>query len=191
MHIVVYDIENAKPAKDNPNRARGEVSWDEARVGGAGISAVVVWDSLTRRPHLYDKHTVLACIEHLNNADLCVGWNSLNFDKTALEGFTQHAITSDQLDVRQYIIDAVGDKYARGYRLGEVTARTLNLYKNGEGTGAPELARQGRFAELFDYNLNDVWLTRALHNHIAEHRYVVTPDGKKLTIRRYPTKEMA
>ena len=191
MHIVVYDIEIEKHADKNPDRNLGEVTWDEARAGLAGVSAVAVWDSITGRPHLYDRHNIAECIEHLNAADLNVGWNSVEFDKPALEGFTKLFIHAEQLDIRQYVIAALGDKYAKRYRLGEVTERTLGLQKSGDGIGAPRLAQQGRFAELFDYNINDVWLTRALHNHIIEHGYVMGPDQKKLIIQKYPTKEKA
>jgi hypothetical protein len=189
VHLVTYDIEIAKAVSKHPKG--DELSWDEAREGKAGISAICVWDSLIGRPFLYDARTVADCIEHLNSADLCVGWNSVEFDKPALEGFSKQFIHTKQLDIRQYVIAAVGDKYALGYKLGEVCGRTLGLMKSGDGGGAPSLARAGRFAELFDYNINDVFLTRALHNHIVEHHFVVTPDDKKMQIRKYPTKELA
>lgn len=190
MHIVVYDIENLKHASKNPKRKLGEVSWDEARLGLAGISAVCLWDNLTGRPHLYDRHTMRACVEHLNNADLNVGWNSVEFDKPAIEGFTKLLLHSEQLDIRQHVIKAVGDKYALGYRLGEVCHRTIGKEKSGDGIGAPRLAQDGRWAELFDYNINDVWLTRLLHNHIVENGWIITPTGKPLTIKKYPSKEL-
>ncbi len=189
LHIVIYDIENRKRANKYPKP--GEVSWDEARMGLAGISAVCIWDSLIGRPFLYDEHTIGDCIEHLNSADLAIGWNSVEFDKPALEGFTKRPIHIAQLDVRQFVLEAVGDKYAKGYRLGEVTGRTLGMMKSGDGEGAPHLAATGRWAELFDYNINDVFITRALHNFIVENRYVIAPDGSKLHISKYPTKELA
>lgn len=191
LHIVTYDIEIEKHADKNPNRKLGEVTWDEAKCGLAGVSAVAIWDNLTGRPHLYDRHTMRDCIEHLNNADLNLGWNSIEFDKPALEGFSKLHIHTEQLDIRPYVMAAVGDKYAKGYRLGEVTSRTISKYKSGDGIGAPRLAHDGRWAELFDYNINDVWLTRLLHNHIIEHGWIVSPMNKRLVIEKYPTKEFA
>lgn len=191
MHIVTYDIEIAVHADKNPNRKLGEVTWDEARAGKAGVSAVCVWDSLSGRPHLYDQHNIRDCIEHLNAADLNIGWNNIEFDKPALEGFTGLPIHTEQLDVRQHVLAAVGDKYALGYRLGQVCERTINLTKSGDGIGAPRLAQDGRWAELFDYNINDVLVTRLLHNHIVECKYVIKPDGKELQIKKYPCKELA
>jgi hypothetical protein len=190
LHIVTYDIEISKHADKNPNRKLGEVTWDEARAGMAGISAVCLWDNLSGRPHVYDRHTMRGCVEHLNNADLNVGWNSVEFDKPAIEGFTKLHLHSEQLDIRQHVIAAIGDKYALGYRLGEVCSRTINKEKSGDGIGAPRLAQDGRWAELFDYNINDVWLTRLLHNHIVEHGWIVSPQLKRITIKKYPSKEL-
>jgi hypothetical protein len=191
LHIVTYDIEIAVHADKYPKRELGEVSWEEAKQGKAGVSAVAVWDNLTGRPHLYDAHNILECIEHLNEADLNVGWNSNEFDKPALEGFTNKKIHADQLDIREYVIAAIGDKYATGYRLGQTCERTIGFSKNGSGIGAPRLAQDGRFAELFDYNINDVWLTRLLHNHIVQQGWIVSPKLKRIVIRKYPTKELA
>ena len=183
LHLVVYDIEIERPSTE-PKLA-------DAKRGDCGISIVCVWDNLTGRPHLYDKHNIEDCIAHLNAADLNIGWNSLEFDKPALEGYTKLVIEATQLDIRPHIMRAVGDKYAKGYKLGDVCERTMGISKSGEGMAATSLFAQGRFAELFDYNINDVWLTRALHNFIVEQGFIMAADNKPLRVRGYPTKEYA
>ena len=180
MHIVVYDIEIAERVYDKPKP--GQLGWDDARAGRAGISAVALWDSLTGRPHLYSGKRIAECVEHLNSADANLGWNSDEFDKPAIEGFSGLTLDVDQFDLRQFILHALQDKYAKGYRLGQVCERTLGLAKSGDGAGAPQLAKEERWDELFDYNINDVWLTMHLHNHIVQHGYVIKPDDTRLKV---------
>ena len=51
---------------------------------------------------------------------------------------------------------------------------TLNHTKNGEGADAPMLFQQGRIVELFQYNLQDVRITKELFNFIQKYKYLVT-----------------
>lgn len=77
--------------------------------------------------------------------------------------------------------DALGTR-TKGYGLGALCERTLGLEKSGTGEHAPLLVRQGRWGDLFDYNLNDVFLTRSLFNFITTNGYVVDVDGNELDI---------
>mgnify|MGYP001593743352 CR=1 FL=1 len=177
MGIICYDIEIAEEVQGD---------WDAAKRGEKGVSSVVLYDSDTERYHLYDENTIDECMDHLNSADLLVGFNCEEFDKPCLQGYTGTLIIRPQFDILLSIWQALGGRRTKGWRLDNVCERTLNLRKNGNGESAPKLYAEGRFGELFDYNLNDVFLTRKLFNHIVAYGTVVGPDGLPLQLVEYP-----
>lgn len=78
----------------------------------------------------------------------------------------------------------LGDKtiHDGSFNLDGLAAGTLNMRKNGHGAHAPVLYRQQKFAELYEYNLHDVRLTRKLFDFVCAHGYVVDREGRKVKI---------
>lgn len=173
MHFVVFDTEIALPVESCPK------GWEGARRGDCGLSACVIWDSITQRYHIYDKFTLNDAIRHLESADLIVGFNSDNFDLPLLESMYKGAMQiPPSYDILQAVWDEIGKK--KGYKLTDICERTLGLKKSGSGEFAPTLYKQGRFAELFDYCLNDVHITRMLFEHIRKEGYIIDTEGERL-----------
>lgn len=177
MSIIVYDLEIAEEVKDD---------WEAARRGDKGVSSLVLWDSETERYHLYDDYTFEKAAEHLNSADLLVSFNGAEFDRPCFQGYTGYTITPKEFDILQAVWTALGGRKMKGWRLDNICDRTLGLRKNGNGASAPRLFAEGRYGELFDYNLNDVYLTRKLYNHIVDYGTVIGPDGTALNLIEYP-----
>lgn len=175
-HVVVLDLEIARPIDSDPD------GWAAARRGDLGVSAVVIWDSLTDRPHVYDERTINAAMEHLNSADLIVGWNIQDFDIPCLEGFTETLVDVPQYDILQKVWESLGSRFLKGYKLGDVAQRTIDRKKSGNGESAPKLASLHRYAELFDYCINDVSITKELYNFILDNGYIVGTDGGQVQI---------
>ena len=179
MRIITWDLEINEPVEAHPDR------WEAARRGDCGLASLALADNHTGRVHLYDRRTLGACIEHLSSANLLVGFNSINFDAPCLIGVAE----KDGIDMRgkielvphydicQEIWNAIGKRH-KGWGLGPTCERTLGIGKSGTGEHAPVLAQQGRWAELHDYNINDVHLTQQLFNHIVLEGYVIGPDGE-------------
>lgn len=178
MHIIVWDLEIAKPVVNK--------NWDAAKRGENGISSLVLYDSDTERYHLYDDYTLDRCGEHLNTADLLVGFNSVEFDAPCFQGYTGVALTPPHFDILQAVWTALDNRRRKGWRLDDICQRTLGEGKSRTGEGAPKLYAEGRFGELFDYNLHDVYLTRKLYNHVVNFGTLVGPDGKPLQLVEYP-----
>lgn len=176
MHLIVFDHEIAVPVEEV------EGKWKAARKGECGVGCLVLYDSLTDRFHVYDASTIEQGIQHLNLADVLVGFNSLDFDTPALEGFSGIAITPTQYDILIEIKAALGTDFAKGYKLNEVAKRTIERGKSGHGASAPILFKEGRHAELIDYCIADVALTRDLYRFIEENGYVITPGGDRLEL---------
>lgn len=184
MKILVWDLEIEKPVSEV------EGGWDEVRRGGAGISALVIYDSETGRYHIYDKHDLLEAVDHLNTADVAVGFNSISFDSEVLAGVTGEYITVPQYDILHEIWRALPTRQT-GYKLDDVAMRTIGAGKNSNGEFATALVKANRWGRLFDYCLNDVHLTKELYNYVVEHGFVKAPDGSELYLDEPHGKEKA
>jgi DEAD/DEAH box helicase domain-containing protein len=177
VRVITWDVEIEIPVSEHRE------GWAGAKRGECGISSVALYDTFTERFHLYDDITIVKCMEHLNSADLLVGWNSLDFDLPCITGFSGIRLEPPHYDMLHEVWEA-GAKREKGvWRLGATCLRTIGLDKSGTGEAAPELAQAGRYAELFDYNINDVHLTRRLANYVHEHGHLIGPSGKPLAIR--------
>lgn len=175
MGVITYDIEIER----SPDDVVG--GWEAARRGDCGLASVALYDTRTERYHVYDVFTLDKCIDHLNSADLLVGFNSIEFDTPCLEAVAGQAIDVPQYDILQQVWKVTGGR-RKGYGLGPICERTLGIGKSGTGEHAPKLYQEGRYAELYDYNINDVHLTRQLYNHIAEHGWIIGTEKQKVKL---------
>ena len=173
MRILTWDLEIKTPLEE----VGGD--WTRVRNGDAGISVLAVRDNETGRQHLYDTHTLDAAVDHLNEADLLVGFNSVGFDSCVLLGVTNRHLSVPHYDILAKIWEALGTRQ-KGWKLDDVASRTIGLTKSGKGEYATALFAQGRFAELHDYCMGDVHITAALYNHIVVNGWVVGPEGDHL-----------
>jgi len=175
VKIITYDIEIAQEVDDFPDR------WEAARRGECGIASVILYDTDSGRYHIYDTRTLSTCVAHLNSASLLVGFNSVEFDGPVVEAVSGERLIAPQYDILQAVWRACGKKH-KGYGLGPICERTIGLGKSGDGERAPKLFKEGRFAELHDYNLNDVYMTRILFNHIIEYKSIIDHKGNPLEV---------
>jgi DEAD/DEAH box helicase domain-containing protein len=190
-HYVVFDVETRKLAQDlgcefKPcYHSRNECGWDALKGGEGGLSAIVVWDSLEEKPYLYDDKTLEACAKHLESADYVIGFNSAEFDVKPIEGILdRRLVLKEHIDLLQLIWRELRRRNQRvkGNTLDEVGRRTIGVGKSGDGMHAPALANEGRFAELFQYCMDDVTLTHNIFKHVARHGGVIALDGSFLPL---------
>jgi hypothetical protein len=181
MRICTFDLELA----ESPSSENG--GWVAARRGDLGISALVIWDSDTNRPHLYDESTLEAAIDHLEAADLLISYNGAEFDIPVISGCASRWVDCpDHYDILQQIWIALR-KREKGWRLGEVCERLLGEKKSNTGAAAPKLVDEERYADLFDYCIQDVWLTRMLYNWIVDKGHVLNAEGTVVDIAGFGT----
>jgi DEAD/DEAH box helicase domain-containing protein len=181
-NIIVWDLEIEKNV-DDMDGASTEDRWAQVRAGEAGISCMVLYDSDTQRYHLYDKHNLDEGVDHLNGADLLVGYNTIAFDSEVVHGVTGRWVTAAQYDILHEIWRSLGT-HRKGFKLDEVAKRTIGLTKSAHGEGAPTLVKKGHWATLFDYCLNDVHLTKTLFNHIVAEESVLDKNDEPLFLAR-------
>lgn len=157
--------------------------WEEAKAGKAGLSAAVVLAEPSKAVRLYDLHTIGSLWAHLNEAEAVVSFNGLGFDFPLVSALGGRPLRPGaHLDLLELIRTRASER--KGWSLDAVCKRTLGRGKLDGMTGAlaPMLARQGRYGELFDYCLADVYLTRDLFVHIRDMGYVVDPGGEPMTL---------
>lgn len=189
MRLIVFDIEIAKEVEEVGG-------WEAVREGRAGIGSVALYDSTTKRFHIYGPDiafdgtnfipvgagTLPQCADHLTSADVLIGFNSISFDTPVFESVVGCGIDVPQYDILDMVWSELGNQRTKGYRLGEIAHRTINREKIDKGSSAPKLFKQGRMFELIDYNINDVAITRELCNFITEHGFIIDINGEQMPL---------
>lgn len=181
--IAIVDLETRKYANElSPDHEEG---WARLRAGDGGASAIVILDLSDSWPYLYDDHSIEAAVRHLESAEHVVGFRSAAFDIPCIEGIIGRRLRlRDHLDLYTLIAHANAARGIVGgkgdFTLDSICRRSLGRGKTGSGASAPELARSGRYAELFAYCMGDVKLTRDLLFQIASTGKVRSPYGSDL-----------
>ncbi len=160
-HLVVFDLETQLSA---------------AEVGGWNktylmrMSVGIVWDSRLDDFVIYHEKDVDRLIEHLQRADLIVGFNIVGFDYSVLRGYTN-------FDFRELnTLDIIKDVHAYlRYRvsLDALATATLNSPKSADGLQALQWFKEGRMDLIEKYCRQDVQVTHDLFLYGIEHNHLL------------------
>ena len=123
------------------------------------VSVVVLYDTLEKKFLCFREDEISALLDHLEKADLVVGFNIKRFDYAVLAAYTAKKLLS------LATFDILEDVHRRiGFRLSldHLGFETLNRRKSGDGLQALEWFKQGEMEKLTDYCRMDVELTRDL-----------------------------
>jgi len=177
LHTVYFDLE----LRQDPDAIGG---WDAARARG-GVSIACVWDSTTGENAFYDDFALGDLAEHLERAAVVVTFNGKWFDLPLVEAHLGRSLclreSIDLFALVKSALERVGKPW-KGHGLGAIASRTLGMYKIGLGKRAPQLAQEGRIAELVTYCAYDVTLTRKLADFIRSEGYIIDADGERLEL---------
>ena len=188
-HLVVFDLETQRSAADVGG-------WNRAYLM-MGMSLGTVWDSRQQAHTTYFEDDVEALLEHLQRADMVIGFNVIGFDYSVLRGYTTFNFgTLNTLDILR-------DVHAQlGYRLSldALGTATLDTPKAADGLQALRWYKEGRLDLIEAYCKHEVEITRDLfrygltHGHLlfdrkgqGRLRVPVTWDLDKLVQRRRET----
>lgn len=98
----------------------------------------------------------------LEKADVVIGFNIDNFDMQTLVPYYKYDITAiPTLDLMLRIKDSVGHRIG----LDAVATETLGIGKSGDGLDAIKYYQTGQLDKLRDYCLQDVAVTRDVHDY--------------------------
>jgi len=124
------------------------------------VSVAVVYDSFKKEFFSYTEDKVDDLIDHLEKADLVVGFNIRKFDYSVLSAYT-----NKNLKKELPTFDILEDVYKRlGFRLGldHLAHETIGTGKSADGLMAVEWFRNREMKKLTDYCRQDVVTTRDL-----------------------------
>ncbi len=179
---MFFDIETRKSAKDLDPRDE-QNGWDMARSGKGGISALCLYDTRDMSLHIYDDYTANACAQHLEAADLVVGFFSERFDVPCLEGvlgrrlkLAKHydiCVELTRLHASRGITGQKGD-----FTLDRLAKQNLGHGKIDKGSNVFDLIRKGHWGKIFNYCASDVYLTRDLFAVICRDGGLINLGGK-------------
>jgi len=180
LHVVVFDLETRAMTTDVGG-------WEPLRAGKGGVSILVAHDSEAGEDYLFDDHTLEDFARLVEQPGVVlVGFNSKWFDVSVVQGILGRTLrVKYHIDIFGLIKDALdreGRTRERGWKLGDAALRSMGITKSGSGASAPELAREGRWAELITYCRHDVTLTRQLLDYIRRHGGVADRDGSLLEL---------
>ena len=160
-HVVVFDLETQLSA---------------AEVGGWNktylmrVSCGVVWDSRTDEFTSYFEQDVPKLIEHLQAADLIVGFNCIGFDYSVLRGYSSYDFRKlETLDMLREIKEQLHYRVS----LNSLAQSTLDEGKSADGLQALRWWKQGRLDLIEKYCRDDVRITRDIWRFGREKGYLV------------------
>jgi uncharacterized protein YprB with RNaseH-like and TPR domain len=122
-------------------------------------------------------------MKHLNDADILVSFNGIEFDTPILQSVTGLDLLPEQYDILHEIWKALMNR-VKGYKLNDICVRLGLGEKVDNGASAIQLYHDGEFATLYAYCRQDVWLTKRLMDFINRYGYIITPDGEYLELPR-------
>jgi len=203
--MIIYDAEIKKAIADRHHPVQEGIEycagWDDFE--NMGISCICAYDYDSGRFRVFcednmAEFVVLACC-----TDLLVGFNNKQFDNKLLDAnglFTVTSNVSSKIDFDAKSYDILEEIWIAcglspefhypshlGYGLNAVIkANFPGIRKTGHGAIAPINYQQGRWGDLIDYCLNDVFLTKRLFDRILETGELVNPKrlSEKITIRK-------
>ena len=130
-HIVVFDLET--------QRSAAEVGgWNKAHM--MGMSVGVVWDSRAQACTKYFEEDIDRLLEHLQAADLVVGFNIIGFDYSVLRGYSPFDFrTLNTLDILREIHQRLRYRVS----LDSLGRATLDAAKSADGLDALRWFKRG------------------------------------------------
>lgn len=156
MRAITFDIESI-----SDSFVRGHIDVNEQE-----LTVVAIHDSETGEYSSFFKDELHKLWPILEHADLLIGFNSDAFDIPLLNryypGDLSHLRSLDLLSEVQKVL-------GRRIRLQSLAEATLGRGKKGDGLKASEWWKEGKKAEVAEYCIEDVRLTRELYDYALAH----------------------
>lgn len=168
--IMILDVETRYSAEEVGG-------WHNAHL--MGVSIAVLFDGKDYRSFTQDNLDAMFAL--MKQADLVVGFNTLNFDYKVLQPFCAYNLWDlPSLDMLHEI------KKRLNYRvsLDNLANSTFNLQKSADGLKALEWWKQGKLDLIAEYCTQDVRLTKQLFEFAKKNGYLLFTNkaGQKVRI---------
>ncbi len=157
LNKIVLDLETQKSFED---------------VGGFGknhllkISVVGVYSYTKDKYFTFTEDQIYKLGEMLYEADQIIGFNIVNFDFQVLQPYLNFNLSDiPALDILKEVEKLIGHRV----KLDNLAQTTLGVGKSGDGLQALKLWKLGQMEELKKYCLDDVRITKDLHDYVQKH----------------------
>lgn len=199
--VLDCETENAIQGKNEqriPGIKYAEGGWSDYL--GMGISCIGAWESWTDRYRVFAKppksdslneiKSDYPLTESIERAEFIVTFNGISFDGNLLLKHSVVIPSWKHIDLLVELREKQGyDKYQKGFKLDDVAGANGLPLKTGSGAHAPVLWQQGKYCEVIDYCLNDIWLLKELIER-AVRGHLVHPKSMVHTIIDLPFKSI-
>ena len=189
--MLIYDIEiiNAIPSSREP-RVEGITycgGWyDHANMG---ISVIGAYDYQEDRYRVFCEDNQEEFAHLVSTRGVFVGFNNIRFDNVVIKeawGIDIPEIACYDILQKVWKGAGFGPEFDRrthaGYGLDACCRANFGTKKSGHGAIAPIAWQQGRIAEVIDYCLNDVKLTKQLLDKVIRDGYIVDPKDARCVL---------
>jgi DEAD/DEAH box helicase domain-containing protein len=172
-NTVYFDLETQKSADEVGG-------WDKIR--DMRMSVGVTYSTARGEYLIYGPDKVNALIEELRRADLVVGFNSLRFDYTVLQGHNDF-FDPEQIPTLDMLIE-VQKSLPHRLSLDSIAQASLGIEKTSEGLQAIKWFKEGKLLEIAEYCCFDVKITKLVHEFGAANKQLFYTNrfGKKLSV---------
>jgi len=192
--VIVWDVEVMRSPDVTPGK------WNNPF--GMGFGTAVAYSYNKDQYYFFGPEDLKAVCEFLNG-NIVVSFNGIKFDNRVVLGNEYREQEREYLwrDVDLLLL-AIKYKFglesvaAAEAKMGErsihdgsinldgIAEGTLGYHKSGSGAHAPILIQQGKWAEVFAYNLNDVRLTRFIYEQADNQGFIIDRKKNKIEIPR-------
>ena len=173
MDTLVFDIETQNFFTDP------DVGWDN--FSALKISVVGVYSYLDNAYSVYEEHEMEKLAELFRGARRIVGFSMNRYDVPVLNNYFQklgagapNLWEKERVDLLEEIEMAAKQRVS----LSRLAEMNLGMKKDRHGSEAIGLYREGKIAELKEYCLKDVELTKKLYDLYQKQNYFLMPDKK-------------
>ena len=179
VNAVCFDIEicHCVPSKYEPPIPGLKYCRDWSDKAGMGVACIGAYEWAADRFRIFSMDSIDLFRELVRTADLLVSYNGDSFDIPLLEAVTGIVIEANRsYDLLAAIYDAAGGRF-KGSGLGEIAKANGLTGKSGDGAMAPVLWQRGKIAELHDYCIGDVAITKKLIDRVLATGELNDPRG--------------
>jgi hypothetical protein len=173
MDTLVFDIETSNFFTD-PG-----VGWDN--FAALKISVVGVYSYLENRYFCFEEHEMEKLAELFAQARTIVGFSMNRYDVPVLNNYFKklkigapNLWEKERVDLLEEIEMAMNQRIS----LSKLAEANLGVKKDRHGSEAGKLFHEGKIAELKEYCLNDVKLTKDLYDLYRAQNYFMMPDKR-------------
>lgn len=188
MKTLIYDCEIIKCIPHEHCNCNFQYCAGWTDYENMGISLIGAWLSWDNSIRIYPQSAFDCFQKAVNQADLIVGFNSLNFDDNLCKANNITIETDYDLLAEVWAAAGMPRCYTRGstrpgYKLENLAQTNLGKGKSGSGELAPVLWQSGEQWSVVDYLVDDVLITKKLFD---KRSHLIDPTNGDILCLREP-----